>query len=507
MHQVTDQSLILRMSNVGKQFAGVQVLKGVNLELYRGEVHALMGENGAGKSTLIKILSGVYQPDQGTIEYMNKKVRWSSPSEARNKGISVIHQELNLSPNISVAENIFMGTKFPKTSLGFIDWKKLNENARQLLHSLGMNLDPEAIVSSLSVAQQQMVEIARAFSIDSKVLVMDEPTATLTDKDISVLFKIINEFKKKGLAIVFISHRMKEIFRIADRCTVLRDGEWIKSMPISETNSHDLVRLMIGREPRSFFHVEQRDTSKYQKQQPVLQINQLQNKKLKNVSFSIHAGEIVGLYGLIGSGRTELVRAIYGADPIDGGEIYIQGNKKEIKNPLEAISAGIGLVPENRKEQGLFLEMSVKENVMIAKMKQLQSKGILRWKQIAETAKDYIQQLNIKYSSLEQHSMNLSGGNQQKILIARLLSMNPKVLLLDEPTRGIDVGAKAEIYSMIYKLAEQGVGVLFISSEMPEVLAVSDRILVMHEGALTAELNREEATQENIMLYATGVNQ
>ncbi|WP_117168025.1 sugar ABC transporter ATP-binding protein [Paraliobacillus sediminis] len=500
--------LILRMDGISKTFSGVKVLSNVNIEIYTGEVHALMGENGAGKSTLMKILSGIYTPDQdsGEITYKGEQVDWKNPLVARNMGVGVVHQELNLSPNLTIAENILMGTDYPKNKFGMVNWEQVNSRAEEVLNSIGSELKAENLVSTLSVAQQQMVEIARALSYNAEVLIMDEPTASLTDKEIDRLFKIIDDLKKQGVAIVYISHRMEEIFKISNRYTVLRDGEWIQSGPINETNPDHLVSLMVGRDLKDLF---QRSSNNYVEtevpDQPALEVKNLSDKKfVKDLSFKIYPGEIVGFAGLVGAGRTELVRAIFGVSEISEGEIWIEGKKVQIKSPIDAIKHGIALVPENRKEQGLFLDMSVKENISLAELKQFVKNMKLNWKALDKSAANYFKDLDIKAASLEQTIAGLSGGNQQKAVIARWLSTKPKVLLLDEPTRGVDIGAKTEIHKIVAELADTGLAVLMISSELPEVMGISDRIFVMHEGQITAELQKDEATQEKIMHYATG---
>lgn len=501
-------SPILKMKGTSKTFSGVTVLKNINLELYKGEVHALMGENGAGKSTLIKILSGIYQPDAngGSIIYKNNSVTWSGPVEAKKQGISVIHQELKLSPNLTISENILMGTKFPENKFGMVKWDDVYHKAKEILHSMGSELNPKTIVSTLSVAQQQVVEIARALSYNADVLIMDEPTASLTDKEIEKLFEIIEDLKKKGVAIVYISHRMDEIFRISNRYTVLRDGEWINSGTIKETNPEHLVKLMVGRELNSLFKRHTKvATSRVDDTKPALEINGISDKRVvKNVSFKIYPGEIVGLAGLVGAGRTELIRTIFGASQKTGGEILVNGEKVNITSPNDAIRHGIAHVPESRKEQGLFLNMSVKENIIMNELKKFRKAGKLNWKEIDQKADYLIKELGVKVSSSEQLVANLSGGNQQKVVIARWLSIGPKVLLLDEPTRGVDIGAKTEIHKIVSKLAEAGLAVLVVSSELPEILGISDRIIVMHEGKLQRHLTRQEATQEKIMFFATG---
>ncbi|WP_026560868.1 sugar ABC transporter ATP-binding protein [Bacillus sp. J37] len=497
---------VLNMQGISKTFSRVTVLKNVKIELYPGEVHALMGENGAGKSTFMKILAGIHQPDQngGEIFYKGQPVLWKDPIDARNKGISVIHQELNLSPNLTISENILMGTKFPRNSLGMVKWDEVHERAQRVLDSMGSSLNPRQLVSTLSVAQQQMVEIARALSFKAEVLIMDEPTASLTDKEIMKLFDIIHDLKKQGVAIVYISHRMEEIFKISNRYTVLRDGEWIASGPIEETDPDHLVKLMVGRDLKDLFNRTKAFNPLRKKDIPVLELRNISDKKVvKNVSFKVYPGEIVGLAGLVGAGRTELVRAIFGASNLTSGEIYVDDKLVKINSPIDAISNGIAHVPESRKEQGLFLSMSVKENILMAELKKHSKSGVVRWKDVNATADRYIKELSIKIASPDQPVSNLSGGNQQKAVIARWLSISPKVLLLDEPTRGVDIGAKTEIHKIISKLADEGLAVLMISSELPEVLGISDRVLVMSEGRLTGELSRKEATQEKIMYFAT----
>lgn len=496
---------VMKMESVNKSFSGVQVLHNVNIELYKGEVHALMGENGAGKSTLMKIMAGVYRPDSGHILYKNESADWPSPMAARDEGISVIHQEISLSPNLSIGENILMGTKFPRNKLGLIQWSLIYEKAEAILRSIGSTLDPKAKVSSLSIAQQQMVEIARALSFQSEILIMDEPTASLTDKEIEKLFVIIDGLKRKGVAIVYISHRMDEIFRISDRFTVLRDGKWIASGPISDTNPDNLVKLMVGREIKDLFQRKYSEIAVTAKREPVLELRDISDKKtVKGISLCLYPGEIVGLAGLVGAGRTELLRAIFGISALSGGQVIIEGKPVNIQSPSDAIRYGIAHVPESRKEQGLFPNLSVQENILMAQMHSYRNSGILQYERMNKDAEQFIRDLGVKAASKNQNVMGLSGGNQQKVVIARWLSTLPKVLLLDEPTRGVDIGAKTEIHKIISKLAEQGLAVLVVSSELPEILGISDRILVMHEGKIKAELPRQEATQEKIMYYATG---
>jgi ribose transport system ATP-binding protein len=502
------QAPILRMEGISKTFSSVTVLKNVKIELYPGEVHALMGENGAGKSTFMKILAGIHHPDDdgGIISMKGKPISWKDPVEARSKGIGVIHQELNLSPNLSISENILMGSKFPRNRFGMVKWDVVHERGQQVLDSMGSSLNPRQLVSTLSVAQQQMVEIARALAFKAEVLIMDEPTASLTDKEINKLFEIIDDLKRQGVAIVYISHRMDEIFKISNRFTVLRDGEWIESGPIEETNPEHLVKLMVGRDLKDLFSRTTSSASTFSKNgPPTLELRHVcDHTSVRDVSFKIYPGEIVGLAGLVGAGRTELVRALFGVSEVTSGEILVNGKRVTIKSPIDAMANGIAHVPESRKEQGLFLTMSVKENIVMAELQKHSKSGVVSWGKVNASANQLIEELGIKIASPEQLVSNLSGGNQQKVVIARWLSIAPKVLLLDEPTRGVDIGAKTEIHKIISKLAEKGLAVLMISSELPEVLGVSDRILVMNEGRLKGELSKEEATQEKIMYLATG---
>ncbi|QYR22366.1 sugar ABC transporter ATP-binding protein [Paenibacillus sp. sptzw28] len=502
----TAKQLVMKMEAVHKSFSGVNVLHNVHLKLYKGEVHALMGENGAGKSTLMKIMAGIHKPDSGLTVYKGKEVQWHNPLEARANGISVIHQEISLSPNLSIGENILMGTTYPKNRLGLVKWSEIHEKAETVLRSIGSTLNPRANVSTLSVAQQQMVEIARALSFNSEVLIMDEPTASLTDREIEKLFIIIGDLKRKGVSVVYISHRMDEIFRISDRFTVLRDGHWIASGPITETNPNHLVKLMVGRDMKELFQRKPKEPMRGEiSRRPVLELRNISDKKrIKEVSLRLFPGEIVGLAGLVGAGRTEMVRAIFGISEVIEGEVLVEGRPVNIKSPGDAMSYGIAHVPENRKEQGLFPNLSVKENILMAQMRTYRKASILQHGRMDRDADRYIKDLGVKTASKEQNVMRLSGGNQQKVVIAKWLSIAPKVLLLDEPTRGVDIGAKTEIHKIISVLAEQGMAVLMISSELPEILGVSDRILVMHEGRIRAELSSLEATQEKIMYYATG---
>jgi ABC-type sugar transport system ATPase subunit len=504
MQNRNNENIVMELRGITKTFPGVKSLDNVNFTLYRGEVHALVGENGAGKSTLMKIMAGIYKPESGEIYYKGKLTNWASPLEAKKNGISVIHQELQLAPNLTVAENVLMGTDLPKNRFGIVNWEEINKRAKELLVSIGSDLDPKQIVSQLSVSQQQIVEIARALSIKADIIIMDEPSATLTDKEIMKLFTLINLLKSRGIAVVYVSHRMEEIFQISDRCTVLRDGQWIATLNTKNITEQELVKLMVGRDVS---HIFNKGRPKYERkiEVPLLETEKLSDGGiLKDGTINVYPGEIVGISGLVGSGRSELLRAIFGASKVLGGEIKINGQKVSIKSPVDAINHGIALIPESRKEQGLFLQLGVGENISVLKLNKMARLGFIKRGEKRELEKEYIKKLTVKTSSIENQIANLSGGNQQKAIIARWLTIKPKILLLDEPTRGIDVGAKTEIYDIIKKLASQGIGVIVVSSDLPEILSISNRVFVMCEGKIVAELQENDINQETIMMYAAG---
>jgi len=489
---------ILEMENITKKFPGVKALDNIQLKVKKGTVHALMGENGAGKSTLMKILFGMYTPDSGTIKFKGKELRLSSPKDALDNGISMIHQELSPVPYMTVAENIFLGREpvFGKT--GWVNTKKLIEDTKKLLESLKINIDPTTKMKDLSIANMQMVEIAKAVSYQSDLMIMDEPTSAITEKEVEHLFEIIDSLKQKGVSIIYISHKMDEIFRICDEITVLRDGQYIGTKPARELTQDSLIRMMVGREIKQVFHKEKAEIKEV-----VLSVRNLSRKgKFNNVSFEVRKGEILGIAGLMGSGRTELIESIFGIDPPTSGEIYLHGKRVTINSPADAIRHRIALLTEDRKLTGAFLPLSVKENMTISSLDNFIKFGFVRSKIVKDTCADQIKQLNIKTPDLNQLIMNLSGGNQQKVLLARWLLNDPDILILDEPTRGVDVGAKSEIHKLMSKLAQQGKAIIMISSEMPEILGMSDRVLVMHEGCKKGELSREEASQEKILELA-----
>lgn len=493
---------ILEMRGVTKRFPGVVALDRAELFLRPAEVHCLLGENGAGKSTLMKILAGAQPMDEGEIFIDGEPVVIQSPHHAQALGISMIYQEFNLTPYMSVAENIFLGREPCRGRTPIIDWSTLYKDAEQILTRIGVSLDVRRPVHELSIAQQQMVEIAKALSVDARIIVMDEPSATLTDHELQALFDLIRTLKHQGIALVYISHRMEEIFEIGQRATIMRDGAHIVTKDLCDLSRDEIIRQMVGRELKDEFPKQVFDLGAER-----LRVDGLTGGgRFTDISFSLHAGEIVGLTGLVGAGRTEVARAIFGADPVTGGNVYLDGELVHIKSPRDAIARGIGLLTEDRKNQGLVLGMTVAENTTLANLSALVRGGFMDRKAERRVAEQYIGELAIKTPGPAQIVQNLSGGNQQKVVLAKWLYTESKVLIFDEPTRGIDVGAKVEIYKLMNALVERGVAVMVISSELPEVLGMCDRILVMHEGRLAGELSRAEATQEAVMHLATGAS-
>jgi ribose transport system ATP-binding protein len=492
-----DENKLLQMEGISKNFHQVRALDNVRLELQAGEILALLGENGAGKSTLMKILSGGVQADSGSIKLEGVQAHIVSPAAARRLGIGVIYQELMLAAELSVAENIFMGRE-PGGGF-FFDWKTLNRKAQELLDSLGIAIDPKELVMNLTVSQRQLIEIAKALSQNPRILIMDEPTSALPESEVDGLLDRVCALRDAGMGIIYISHKMGEIKRIADRVTVLRDGRYIGSLSREEIDINRIITMMVGRETKLDFHRSREGVEK----ETALEVRGLCNYKLKDVSFSLRRREIIGVAGLMGSGRSELMRAIFGIDPISAGEIYVNGRKCEAGSPSGLIRLGAGLAPEDRKEQALFLDMNIENNISIARLYRSRS-GVREKKKERDLAVEYVEKLNIATPGIWQEVRRLSGGNQQKVVIARWLANSPGILLLDEPTRGIDVGAKAEIYEILSSLSRNGVSIIVVSSEMSELLAIADRILVMHEGSLAGELDIAEATQERIMALATG---
>ncbi|ADL52308.1 sugar ABC transporter ATP-binding protein [Clostridium cellulovorans] len=489
--------VFLKMENIHKKFPGVYALKGAGLEVRKGEVHGLLGENGAGKSTLMKILGGVHKQDEGKIYVEDKECGFINPSKAAELGIGFVHQELNLSEALTVAENVFMGRlPYKNKALGIVDYKKLYSDTDIIIKRLGIDIKPTDLISDLETAKKQMVEIAKTISLNANIIIFDEPTTSLSNKDVASLFEVINHLKSQGVAVIYISHRLKEIFEICDRATVLRDGTLIGSCNIKEISQEVLINMMVGRELKNLFPKEF-----FKPGEVVLEINGLGDVsgRIKDINIKARKGEILGFAGLVGSGRTEVMRLIFGADKIGKGEIKVNGKKVKIKSPEDAISNGICLLTEDRKKQGLSLVMSVNDNINITNL----NNSLLNHKVLKETGDKFREALLIKTANLDVMAGTLSGGNQQKIVLAKWLNTNSEVFIFDEPTKGIDVGAKAEIYHIMNDLIRKNKVVIMISSELPELLGMSDRIYVMCEGRITGELNRQEASQEKIMALAT----
>jgi ribose transport system ATP-binding protein len=494
---------ILEVRQINKSFPGVHVLKNVNLSIWPGEVHAFMGENGAGKSTLMKILAGAYQADSGEIILDGKPVHLRTPHEARLAGIGIIYQELTVAPNLTVSGNVFLGSELKR--LGFMtDTAGMDRKTQEVLNRLGARFKATQRAAHLAVAEQQQVEIARALFYKSRVLVMDEPTAALSDRETDRLFEVVRQLRSEGMAIIYISHRMAEVYELADRLSVLRDGEYVGELKRAEFSADKVIEMMVGRRLEDFY-----EHARHTAGRVVLEVkNMSDGDRVKNANFQLRQGEVLGLAGLVGAGRTELARLIFGADKRKSGEVFLDGKKLRINQPKDAIRAGIGYVPEDRKLQGVFLQMSSGENITMNILGQCAKAGVLDFKKLTDRANVEVKAMRVRTASLKQRAGGLSGGNQQKLLLARWLEINPRVLILDEPTRGVDVGAKAEIYALIQQLLEKGMAVLFISSELPEIVGVCDRVLVMREGEITGEVGGEtgvEITQQNIMKFATDV--
>lgn len=489
---------ILEMKKITKRFPGVLALKDVDLELETGEILALIGENGAGKSTLIKILAGAYSPDSGEIILHNEKLQTANPGEILGKGIAVMYQELNCLENLSIAENIFLGN-IPTDKFGKVSYRKLYSDTAKLLDTVGLKKDPKIEVADLSVAERQMMEIAKVLSKPNEVLVMDEPTSALNEAEIKTLFKIMREYTASGKSIIYVSHKLSEVFEITDRISVLRDGVLVGSVKTKKTNTTEIVSMMVGRTIEDMY-----PKMEIKKGGTVLDVNNISGGYIKNISFSVAAGEIVGLFGLMGSGRTEIAESIFGKRTINKGTISVAGNNIKIKNPRSSIKAGIAYVPRERKQDSLILEGSVKENMTLAILNKLQGLLCLKLTEEVKIVSKWIDKLSIKTSSVNSQIASLSGGNQQKVVMARWLITKPKVLILNEPTRGIDVGAKVEIYRLLEDLCQEGLGILLISSETPEIIGISDKIIVVHDGTIIGEFNRSEFNQEKIMRMAVG---
>lgn len=491
---------ILEMNGISKQFPGVLALDNVDFNVKRNEIHALVGENGAGKSTLVKIINGVHKMDTGKIIFNGSIQNIRNPQHAQSLGISTIYQELHLIPYLSVGENILLGRE-PKRKSGFIDWNALHQLSQIILKEIEAEINSHADIGHLSIAQKQIVMIARAFSQQASLLIMDEPTATLTTFEIETLFRLIRNLQSKGKAVIFISHKLDEVFEISERITVLRDGSLVNVSDTKSTNREEVIRLMVGRTLSEEFPVRNDaaigDTA--------ISTKSISTEKgIQDISFQVRSGEVVGLFGLVGAGRTEVANAIFGIDKITKGEILLKNQRVKIQNPKDAIALGIAFATEDRKSQGLILGMSVKENITLPNIAAITMSTFIKHHAEKQLVKDYIEKLNIKTPTIDQETKKLSGGNQQKVVLARWLCSKPKVLILDEPTQGIDVGAKREIYLLIHELVSQGLAILMISSELPEILAMSDRVLVMHRGKITGEFSKEEASPEKVLACATG---
>lgn len=490
---------LLQLTAISKSFPGVQALKGVSFAVNAAEVHALVGENGAGKSTLMKILAGVYQPDSGEMHWQGESLKLSKPSDAQKQGIRIIYQEFNLLPDLTVAENIFLNRE-PRTRLGFVDWRVMNDDAQKLLAMLETPIHPETPVSSLTVAQQQLVEIVKALAEDAKLLIMDEPTAALNPTEVEHLFASVKRLTAKGTAVIFISHRLEEVLHISEQVTVLKDGQLVASQKAKGLTKQDIVKQMVGRNLEDIFPKRSQAKSKT----PLLEVRNLSTSTLHDISFTLYPGEVLGFAGLEGQGQREVVRALFGLEPLKSGKIRMNGQPLRLTQPRVAIDAGVVFISDNRKQEGLALPLNVRENVALPNLKTFSQSGFVNRQQEVQAVKSKVEAVNVKTPTLEQTVNLLSGGNQQKTVLAKWLLKSPKVVMFAEPTRGIDIGAKVEIYRLIAELASQGVGVVMVSSELLELIGMSTRILVMRGGRIQAEL-KGNTTEEQIMLAATGV--
>lgn len=494
-------SVVLRAKGINKSFPGVRALIDVDFHIDEGEIHGLAGENGAGKSTLMKILSGVYSLDAGELELDGKAVSFSSPREAFDKGIAIIHQELNLAPNLSIAKNMFLG-RYAKKGKVFLDEKKTYSDSKIFLDELGFCEDPSTLVSTLTIAKQQMVEIAKALSAKSRILIMDEPTSALNATETNNLFRIMRSLKERGVSIIYISHRIDEMFVIADKITIMKDGRVAVTKPIHEINHEDVVRYMTGKNLDDYYSVNEARTVQ---DREVLRVENLSQKKIvRNVSFSLKRGEILGIAGLLGSGRTELLKAIFGADKLTSGKVFLDGKELKISAPSDSVVNGIAFLPEDRKLEGLHIARNIRDNIALPSLKKFSKLGFVNLTRHIKDAKEMIKAINIKTQDEKKVVKQLSGGNQQKVVFAKWLEMKPKVLLLDDPTRGVDVGAKSEIYRIIRDQASRGMGIVFVSSELPEVLGISDRLLLIKDGTIIGQLKKDEMQEETVMLMLTG---
>jgi len=489
---------ILKLEHIYKSFSGVHALEDAGIELLSGEIHALIGENGAGKSTLVKVITGVHQPNSGSMTFQGQSVSFHDARSAQQHGIAAIYQDLNLFPDLNIAENIFMGHMPVNPKTRAVDWKQMYQEAGRILHSLGVDLDPKSQVFGLSIAQQQMVEIAKALSLHAKILIMDEPTSTLTLRETEELFRIARQLRDAGTAIIFISHRLEEVFEIADRVTVLRDGQYVGTEQVSNITQDYLIQMMVGRTLDRLFPKEKAEIGEV-----VLKVEGLRKEGVfEDISFELHKGEILGLAGLVGARRTDVAEAIFGINPADSGTLQIEQQSVNIRDAKDATQLGIAYIPEDRQQHGLVLPINLTHNITLPLLEQFARRSWLDQQAERKTAQEFAHRLEVKAAGLWQNAQELSGGNQQKVVLAKWLATQPRILILDEPTHGIDVGTKAAIHQLMSHLAGEGLAILMISSELPEILGMSDRVLVMCEGRLTGEFNREEATQEKIMTAA-----
>lgn len=489
---------ILKAEGISKNYGGVRALDDVRFDLNYGEVHALVGENGAGKSTLIKVLGGVVPRNAGHIVYEGEEVEFERPIEAQQAGIAIIHQELLVMPSLTVIENIFMGRMGGR--FGIFNWKELERKAREAMALIDLDVDPYAIAQDLTISQRQMVEIARALSTNARLIIMDEPNSSLADAETERLFEVIESLQERGIAIIYVSHKIDEVLHISDRITVFRDGHYVGTLARAEATEERVINMMVGRDlDRSSFAVPDTVGEK------LLEVRNLSGRRFENVSFDLHQGEILAFSGLVGSGRSEVMRAVFGADIFDEGQINLDGRPVSFKSPREAIKAGLAMVPEDRKVLSLFMNLPVYKNLAMAKLPDMATTGVVSEREEQRLAHEYVEKLDIRLSSVEEPVSSLSGGNQQKTVLGRWLATNPRLIIFDEPTHGVDVGAKAEIYTLMRQLAQEGVGLILVSSELPEVLALAHRVVVMHEGRVTGIIGHAEATEERLMAYATGV--
>lgn len=496
MNTTITNDLILTVDGISKRYGGLQALDNVHLDVRSHEVHAVVGENGAGKTTLMKILGGIVNRDSGKIIYQGNEVNFESPIESIMSGIAVIHQELSMLPTLNVIENVYMG-RMP-TRFGRVDWRTLEQATLHVLEQVGLDIDPYSIVNDLSISQRQLIEIAKAISINANLIIMDEPNSSLTESETERLFEVIENLKKKGVSIIYVSHKIEEVLQISDRISVLRDGHYIGTINKDEATIDKVIQMMVGRELK-----RDKAHTNHKIGEIMLEVKGLTGTRFQDVSFNMHRGEVLGFAGLVGAGRSEVARAIFGSDPFSSGEITMEGKSIRFHSPNEAIEYGLGMLPEDRKKLSLFMGMPIRFNIAMAEMPRMSQAGIIKHGKVEKVVNEFVKKLNIKIGSLDDPVSSLSGGNQQKTVLARWLATKPKLLILDEPTHGVDVGAKAEIYKLMRALSEEGISIMLISSELPEILMMSDRVVVMREGRVTGILNREHMTEDVIMACAT----